>query len=183
MLPIRRILFSAALVVTAAAANAQEAAPAVSAQEAAPASAAVAPSAPAAATAATPSAVADTPVNPNYRDEPSWMPPVDPKQGLVIIFRERHFVGGGAKMKLYYDDQAFTPLKNGKFVYAYMAPGDHTIYGDKKKKSDARLLAIEPGEVHFFEATIQMGMWKAATDLLETDPAVAKDKISALQKH
>jgi hypothetical protein len=176
---------------TAEAAKAVAAPDAVAAPEAAAAAAPEAVAAPAApAAAAAPEAVAapaaapaDSAVNANYRDEPSWMPAVDPTKGLVIIYRERHFVGGGARMKYFYDDgAAFPPLKNGKFVYVYLTPGDHKIYGDKKKQSDAHLLAIEPGDVHFFEASIAMGAWKANTDLLETDASVAKQKITALQK-
>lgn len=178
----------------AAAAPADAAAPAPAAaadapeavEAAEPAETAEAPEAPEAAEAAAPAPAAapaaDTPVNASYHDEPSWMPAAQPGKGLVIIYREKRFVGGGAKMKFFYDDTAFTPLKNGKFVYAYLEPGDHKIYSDKKKQSDAHLLAIEPGDVHFFEATIAMGMWKANTDLLETDASVAKQKIGANQK-
>jgi hypothetical protein len=137
------------------------------------------PTTPAAPVAAAP---ADSTVNPNYRAEPAWMPKADPTQGLVVIFRERHFVGGGVKFKIYYDDgQKFPPVKNGSFTYIYLPPGDHVLYSDKSKKRDTRLLAIEPGEVHFFEATLQMGMMKSTIDLLETDGADARQRISSLK--
>jgi hypothetical protein len=124
----------------------------------------------------------DAPVNTSYRADPEWLPKRDPEKGLIVVFRESRFVGGGVKFKLYSDGTALPPLKNGSFIYAYLPPGDHKIYTDKKKQKDARILEVEPGQVYFFEATIAMGMWKGSLDLLETDAEVAKQKMEKLKK-
>lgn len=55
-------------------------------------------------------------------------------------------------------------------------------FGAKQKRSDAHLLASEPCDIHFFQASISMGAWSANTDLVETDASVAKQKINELQK-
>lgn len=133
--------------------------------------------------AASPAQVAqDAPVNTNYRAQPDWMPKPDPEKGLVIVFRERRFVGGGASFKLFYDDKSFPKLKNGSFVYVYLAPGDYQIHSDFKKRRDARLLEVEPGETYFFEATLVTGMWKSSVDLLPTDAETAKARMATLRK-
>lgn len=124
----------------------------------------------------------DAPVNANYRAQPDWMPKPDPEKGLVIVFRERRFVGGGMSFKLFHDDQRFPKLKNGSFVYVYLAPGDYQIHSDYKKRKDARLLEVEPGETYFFEATLVTGMWKSSVDLLPTDVETALARMTTLRK-
>lgn len=129
-----------------------------------------------------PAPVADTPVNPDYRADPDWMPRPDPQKGLVVIFRESRFVGGGVGWKLFYNDTQFPKLKNGSFVYAYLEPGDYQLYSDKKKRRDARLQAIEPGEVYYFEASLVMGMVRGSIDLLPTDADTARGRMAELKK-
>lgn len=124
----------------------------------------------------------DAPVNTNYRAQPDWMPKADPEKGLVIVFRERRFVGSGVSYKLFYDDKSFPKLKNGSFVYVYLAPGDYQIHSDYKKRKDARLLEVEPGETYFFEATLVTGMWKSSIDLLPTDTETAQARMTTLRK-
>lgn len=124
----------------------------------------------------------DAPVNANYRAQPDWMPKPDPEKGLVIVFRERRFVGSGVSYKLFYDDKGFPKLKNGSFVYVYLAPGDYQIHSDYKKRKDARLLEVEPGETYFFEATLVTGMWKSSIDLLPTDAETAQARMANLRK-
>ena len=127
-------------------------------------------------------ATQDAAVNADYRAQPDWMPKTDPEKGLVIIFRERRFAGGGVSFKLFHNDSAFPKLKNGSFVYVYLAPGDYQIYSDKKHRKDARLQEIEPGETYFFEASLVMGMWKGSIDLLPTDAETAKARMAVLRK-
>jgi len=124
----------------------------------------------------------DAPVDANYRAQPDWMPKPDPGKGLVIVFRERRFVGGGVSFKLFYDDKSFPKLKNGSFVYVYLAPGDYQIHSDFKKRRDARLLEVEAGETYFFEATLVTGMWKSSVDLLPTDAETAQARMATLRK-
>lgn len=124
----------------------------------------------------------DAPVNTNYRADPEWMPKRDPEKGLLIVFRESRFVGGGAKIKLFADGSSLPPVKNGSFMYTYLTPGDHRVYADKKKQRDARILEVEPGEVYFFEASFVMGAWKTTIDLLQTDAEIAKQKMEKLKK-
>jgi hypothetical protein len=124
----------------------------------------------------------DTPVNANYRAQPDWMPKPDPDKGLVIIFRERRFVGGGVSFKLFYNDKAFPKLKNGRFVHVYLDPGDYQIYSDKKHRKDARLQEIEPGETYYFEASLVTGMWKSSVDLLPTDAETAQARMATLRR-
>lgn len=124
----------------------------------------------------------DTPVNADYRAEPAWMPKPDPEKGLIVVFRESRFVGGGAAFKLFYGDNKFPKLKNGSFIFVYLPPGDYQLYSDKKKRRDARLLQVEPGEVYYFEASIVMGMLKGSIDLLPTEPEIAKARMAELKK-
>ena len=124
----------------------------------------------------------DTPVNADYRAEPEWMPKPDPDKGLIVVFRESRFVGGGAAIKLFYGDNKFPKLKNGSFIFVRVPPGDYQLYSDKKKRRDARLLQVEPGETYFFEASIVMGMLKGSIDLLPTEPEIAKGRMAELKK-
>ena len=164
------LLFAAGLMFAAGTVNAQEATPVAQAAE---------PT-----TEAAPQAIpqTDTVVNSSYRADPEWMPKRDPQKGLLIVFRESRFVGGGVKIKLFSDGTALPPVKNGSYMYTYLEPGDHKIYSDKKKQRDARILEVEPGEVYFFEASIAMGVWKGSIDLLESDAEIAKQKIAGLKK-
>ena len=55
-------------------------------------------------------------------------------------------------------------------MYYYFEPGDHTLYSDKKKQRDARILGVEAGQVYFFEGRWETNMWrKADVDLVPVD--------------
>jgi hypothetical protein len=113
---------------------------------------------------------------------PAWMPPSQPGKGMVVIFRESRFVGAAVGMKFYADNGTALPkLGNGRVIHYYLEPGDHKLYGDKKKARDARILGVEPGETYFFEARIEMGMWKGSLDLVPVDRAEAIERISKLK--
>ncbi|HEY2346824.1 MAG TPA: hypothetical protein VGH80_13270 [Xanthomonadaceae bacterium] len=124
----------------------------------------------------------DTPINPGYRDEPSWMPKLEPGQGMAIVYRLHQFGGSMWNMNLYCDDRQIEPLHDGKFVYISMTPGDHLVYSDKRHKDDARIVRVEPGEVRFFEATPTSNTMSMTLDLLEIDELVAKQKIAEMLK-
>jgi hypothetical protein len=112
------------------------------------------------------------------------MPKVDPTQGLVIIYRPSVFEdlgGGGNRIKLLCDGKPLPALRNGEFMYLYLPPGDHTLYSDKKKRSDSRIVRIEAGEVKFIVAHTVTGWTKMTVDLLEVDPETAKKKITRMQ--
>jgi hypothetical protein len=98
----------------------------------------------------------ETSASPAAAVAPAWLPEAKPDQGLVVIFRERRFYGSANSIKVYADEGVALPkVKNGKFVYHYLAPGDHRLYADKRKQRDARIVGIEAGKVYFFEARFE----------------------------
>lgn len=115
---------------------------------------------------------------------PDWLPPALPDKALVIIFRESNFVGSAINMKVLADEGVkLPPIPNGLVVHVYFEPGDHTLYSDKKRKRDARIVGMEAGKIYFFEGRWEYNMARRAdVDLVPVEYAEAVRRVSRFKR-
>jgi hypothetical protein len=104
------------------------------------------------------------------QDNP-WAPPGNSKKpttGVVVFFREKKFIGGGAAFKVREGNVELGKLSNGTYFTVRARPGLHQ-YEVHSEARDVITLEVEPGETYFVSFGLSMGVVAGRPNLAPSD--------------
>ena len=81
----------------------------------------------------------------------------DRGKGLVVFYRERHFVGGGVGYNVRDNGAKIGGLPNGSYFVYQATPGMHT-FSAATEATDEKPLKVEAGKTYYVRGEIQMGI-------------------------
>lgn len=78
-------------------------------------------------------------------------------KGLVIFYRERHFVGGGVGYNIRDNGAEIGGLPNGSYFVYQASPGVHRFTA-ATEATDEKPLTVQAGKTYYIRGEVQMGI-------------------------
>ena len=78
-------------------------------------------------------------------------------KGLVVFYRERHFVGGGVGYNVRDNGTKIGGLPNGSYFVYQANPGTHT-FSAATEATDEKPVKVEAGRTYYVRGEIQVGV-------------------------
>lgn len=82
----------------------------------------------------------------------------DPKAGLLYVFRERRFKGGGVTMQVFLDGRLLGAVTSGSFAYTRLEPGRCIVRVWTAENTQDVAIDAAAGKLYFLKVEPQMGM-------------------------
>jgi len=98
-------------------------------------------------------------------------------KGLVIFYRERHFVGGAVSYKVLDNGTRIGGLPNGAYFVYQAKPGVHTFTA-ATEATDEKPLTVEAGKTYYIRGEVQMGVLVGRPHLIIVD---SQEGVSAIK--
>jgi hypothetical protein len=89
-------------------------------------------------------------------------------KGLVIFYRERHFVGGAVSYKVLDNGTRIGGLPNGAYFVYQAKPGVHKFTA-ATEATDEKPLTVEAGKTYYVRGEVQMGVFVGRPHLIIVD--------------
>ncbi|HYR22135.1 MAG TPA: DUF2846 domain-containing protein [Chthoniobacterales bacterium] len=105
----------------------------------------------------------------------------EPGKGLVIVYRERHFTGGGVSYKVLDNGTRIGGLPNGAYFVYQAKPGVHTFTA-ATEATDEKPLTVEAGKTYYIRGEVQMGFFVGRPHLIIVDRQEAVGAIKELHR-
>lgn len=102
-------------------------------------------------------------------------------KGLVIVYRERHFTGGGVSYKVYDNGRRIGGLPNGAYFVYQATPGMHKFTASTEV-TDEKPLMVEAGKTYYVRGEVQMGVLIGRPHLIIVDKQEAEGAIKELHR-
>ena len=109
--------------------------------------------------------------------------PDRPQSGkaLVIVYRERHFTGGGVSYKVYDNGTRIGGLPNGAYFVYQAKPGLHKFTASTEV-TDEKPLMVEAGKTYYVHGEVQLGILIGRPHLIIVDRQEAEGAIKELHR-
>jgi len=102
-------------------------------------------------------------------------------KGLVIVYRERHFTGGGVSYKVFDNGTRIGGLPNGAYFVYQAKPGVHKFTASTEV-TDEKALTVEAGKTYYIRGEVQMGVLVGRPHLIIVDRQEAEGAIKDLRR-
>jgi hypothetical protein len=109
--------------------------------------------------------------------------PDRPERGkaLVIIYRERHFTGGGVSYKVFDNGTRIGGLPNGAYFVYQATPGAHKFTASTESTAE-HVLTLEAGKTYYIRGEVHMGVMVGRPELVIADSKEAVGAIKDLHR-
>lgn len=105
----------------------------------------------------------------------------EPGKGLVIVYRERHFTGGGVSYKVFDNGTRIGGLPNGAYFVYQAKPGVHKFTASTEV-TDEKPLTVEAGKTYYVRGEVQMGLFVGRPHLIIVDRQEAESALKDLHR-
>ena len=99
----------------------------------------------------------------------------------MIVYRERHFTGGGVSYKVYDNGTRIGGLPNGAYFVYQAKPGLHKFTASTEV-TDEKPLMVEAGKTYYVRGEVQMGILIGRPHLIIVDRQEAEGAIKELHR-
>ena len=98
-------------------------------------------------------------------------------KGVVYVYRQSNFVGGGVFGTVKANNKPITKIKNGGY-YPYIAsPGNNHFSVTTEATNEANVM-VEKGTEKYLKTTVGMGLFIGHLKFTEVSPAIGKSEIT-----
>lgn len=103
---------------------------------------------------------------------------LEPPEGKSLLYVYRPSVAGAViPMPVICDERMIGSTRGKTFIYAYIAPGKHTITAEAERPATLEI-ETEAGKTYYIRQKVKMGIAMARTDLELVDEAEGRNKLN-----
>lgn len=110
---------------------------------------------------------------------PSFQPVSPPPgKGVVYIYRQSSFVGGGVFGTVRANNQPVTKIRNGGY-FPYVGPPGNTRFSVTTEATNEATVTVDPGKSKYLKTTVGMGFFVGHLKFSEVSPAIGESEITS----
>jgi hypothetical protein len=123
---------------------------------------------------------ASGPSGPAYSEAKASIPPLNPEEGRIFVYRQSRFTGSAWNSPIILNGQSIGEAPSGTFLYADRPPGDYTmicVLGFSGYKNPEKTFSLAAGQTVYLRVVTDM----TGVDLDSVPPSVAVTEIQSTQ--